>query len=134
MWEGTTKKVGGHNFTWTNGVAGDISNSTMIRFAVYGTNDSYICFAEEKQEESKKITYVLGGWGNKISTVAWRAKGQNSNRGWHGVPQDAYTYNGQVHNGPETPAWIEVEWDIDGGAEGKFMQISKIKDQNGGGK
>ena len=33
----------------------------VIRFAVKGKNDSYICFAEDKTDDAKKITYVLGG-------------------------------------------------------------------------
>ena len=67
--EATTKKVGGHGFKWTDCIGGDISQVKVFRFAVKGTNDSYICFAEEKLDDAKKITYVLGGWGNTTSVV-----------------------------------------------------------------
>ena len=75
MWTGTTPKINGHNFVWTDHVGGDISKTSMFRFSVRGTNDSYICFAEEKTDDAKKITYVLGGWGNSTSTVKWMPKG-----------------------------------------------------------
>ena len=75
----TTKKVGGHNFNWLDCVGGDISQVKIFRFAVKGTNDSYICFADEKADDSRKITYVLGGWGNNWSAVAWPPKGRPGN-------------------------------------------------------
>ena len=84
----------------------------MFRFSVKGTNDSYICFAEEKTDDAKKITYVLGGWGNSTSTVKWMPKGQKGNQGWHGVPSDPYTYKGYVHKGAGTEAWFQVDWNI----------------------
>ena len=94
MWTGTTPKINGHNFVWTDHVGGDISKTSMFRFSVKGTNDSYICFAEEKTDDAKKITYVLGGWGNSTSTVKWMPKGQKGNNGWHGSPSDPHTYKG----------------------------------------
>ena len=60
----STPKINGHNFVWTNCIGGDISKTNMHRFSVSGTNDSYLCWAEEKADDAKKITYVLGGWGN----------------------------------------------------------------------
>ena len=66
---GVTPKINGHNFTWPGGVSGDISKVSSFKFSVKGTNDSYMCFAEEKTDDAKKITYVLGGWGNSVSTV-----------------------------------------------------------------
>ena len=73
----------------------------MMRFSVKGTNDSYICFAEELAETSKKITYVLGGWSNSVCTVAWPQKGSPGNKGWHGSPEDPYTYKEDqaIHKG-----------------------------------
>ena len=70
-WTGKTKQVGGHDFKWPDYVAGDLSKSKKLRFSLKGSNDSYLALAEEKEQNSKKITYVLGGWGNKHSTVAW---------------------------------------------------------------
>ena len=46
-----------------------------MRFSLKGTNDTWISFAEEKDDKSKKITYVLGGWGNAGCGVNWMAKG-----------------------------------------------------------
>jgi hypothetical protein len=105
----------------------------VIRFAVKGKNDSYICLAEDKTDDAKKITYVLGGWGNNVSTVKWMPKGQPGNHGWHGGPNDEFSFRGKVHEGPMVDAWIEVEWDIPD-AKGPCMQISKILDQSGAGK
>ena len=72
---GVTPKINGHNFTWPSGVSGDISKVSSFKFSVKGTNDSYLCFAEEKADDAKKITYVLGGWSNSVSTVKWMPKG-----------------------------------------------------------
>ena len=47
----------------------------MLRFYLQGKHDSYICLAEEKLQDAKKITYVMGGWGGSKSSVAWREKG-----------------------------------------------------------
>ena len=134
--QGRTKKVGGHSFYWTQNIVADIQASKKIRFSVHGTNDTYICFADEAAEEANKITYVLGGWGNGICSVAWRRKGQPGNRGWHGGPHEQYGYsdkNGLIHYGQDTAAWFEAEWDIPD-KDGMYMQISRISDQNGKGK
>ena len=106
----------------------------MFRFSVKGTNDSYICFAEEKTDDAKKITYVLGGWGNSTSTVKWMPKGQKGNHGWHGIPSDPYTYKGQVHKGAGAEAWFEVNWDILDPVLSNCMTISKISDRDGNNK
>ena len=64
----------------------------VIRFSVKGKNDSYICFAEDKTDDAKKITYVLGGWGNNVSTFKWMPQGQRGNHGWHGGPNDEFNF------------------------------------------
>ena len=75
-------------------MAGDLSKSQMLRFSLKGTNDSYLALAEEKEQNAKKITIVLGGWGNKHSTIYWPQKGATGNRGWHGSPNDKHSYTG----------------------------------------
>ena len=46
-----------------------------MRFSLKGTNDTWIAFAEEKDDKAKKITYVLGGWNNAGCGVHWMPKG-----------------------------------------------------------
>ena len=47
-----------------------------MRFSLKGTMDTWIAFAEEKDDTAKKkITYVLGGWGNTGCGVHWMPKG-----------------------------------------------------------
>ena len=74
-WTGNTKSFHGHNFNWAEGVIIDISDSNLMRFALKGTNDTWIAFAEEKDDKAKKITYVLGGWNNSGCGVHWMPKG-----------------------------------------------------------
>ena len=70
-WTGTTKRVDFHDFHWPDYVAGDLSESKMLRFSLKGTNDSYLALAEEKDHNAKKITIVLGGWDNCHSVIHW---------------------------------------------------------------
>ena len=121
----TTKVVSAHNFKWTNCIGGEISMAKVIRFAVRGKHDSYLCFAEERTDDSKRITYVLGGWGNNASVPAWMPKGEAAGKRWHGSPEDQYSFKGKIHEGGMIDAWFEVEWDIMD-ADGPHMQISKI--------
>ena len=100
-WKGKTKATPGHEFHWPDCCPGDISGSCLIRFSLKGVHDTYLAFAEEKEHNAKKITYLVGGWDNKASAVKWQKKGDSGNRGWHGQPQDPYSYSGQVHKGYE---------------------------------
>ena len=71
-WTGTTKRVDFHDFHWPDYVAGDLSESKMLRFSLKGTNDSYLALAEEKDHNAKKITVQLGGWDDNHSVMYWQ--------------------------------------------------------------
>ena len=64
--------------------------------------DTWIAFAEEKDDTAKKITYVLGGWGNAGCGVHWMPKGQKGNHDWHRTMNHEYGWKGKIHKGPET--------------------------------
>ena len=97
VWEGKTPSVNGHNFVWTDKVAGEITDAKFVRIALKGTKDSYLAIAEEKERRAKMITYVIGGWNNGWSVVNWLEKGSNAK--WSGNPGEAHSYQGNVHKG-----------------------------------
>ena len=131
------RKVNGHNFNFTE-CAVEISHKNMFRFSIASTNDSYFCFAEERTVGAKKITIVLGGWGNANSTVNWVKDDCPPRNDWYADQNSElgkkYGWREAVcHSGPNKPDWYEVEWNIKG-LDGPSMRISRIKDENGGGK
>ena len=58
-WTGTTKRVDFHDFHWPDYVAGDLSESKMLRFSLKGTNDSYLALADTKIQKELKFSRLM---------------------------------------------------------------------------
>ena len=72
-WKGKTKATPEHEFHWPDCCPGDISESSLIRFSSKFVFDTWIAlaFAEEKNHNAKKITYVIGGLEDTFCAVNW---------------------------------------------------------------
>lgn len=105
-WKGhttQTDKGDGKWIQWTDGYIGDISRSNLMRLCIKGKSDTWMTFAEEKDQFAKKINFVLGGWGNKFNGVHWQQKGEKGKHGWdwHRGPGSPYGWNGKSHKGED---------------------------------
>ena len=111
MWESTTFHHG-HDFIWTDKVAGNLEEASFVRIALKGTKDAYLAFSEEKERRSKMITVVIGGWNNGWSVINWLEK--DSRAKWSGNPGEPHSYQGKIFKGTDVTAWLEFNWNVEG--------------------
>lgn len=74
-----------------------------MRLSIMGKSDTWMTFAEEKDQFAKKINFVLGGWGNSHNGVHWQEKGEKRKNvfDWHRGPGTPYSWKGKSHKGED---------------------------------
>ena len=109
-----------YSFKWTDNVVCDMNKVSFVRIELRGTGDSYLAFAETKENESKKITFAMGCYSDKKCNAAWIPR-EDFGNGYNQISRDDSSENPYYyhikrgcHKGIHNPFWLEVNWNLKG--------------------
>ena len=116
---------------WTDNVVGSISKALRIRIGIkslYKSNDQFLLFSDEKNEDSRGITYIFNCFGNwDTNGPGYRPTGAEKLDS--PIVDEEYRY---IHDTVplNEKKWFDFEWSI----EGDEMSVSMLDDVKGSGK
>ena len=77
-----------------------------------GWRESYIRFAEKKEQTPKRVHWEFGVWQTKNAPI-WNADGEADK--WMTNQDGPYSFHGECHGGVDNPPiWYEFNWNMPG--------------------